>query len=69
MTTLGAVARFMELDRADLHEFSCDCGGRIRNADMARRIENIANGSDVRHNPPQQSEPALGGLLARWLAR
>jgi len=34
--------KFFELTRAELHEFSCDCGGQITNRDMADRIERIA---------------------------
>ncbi|MGZ4849882.1 MAG: hypothetical protein ACXV2C_00720 [Candidatus Bathyarchaeia archaeon] len=44
--TVGNIAdvmKFMELSQAELHEFSCDCGGEISNKDMANRIEKIAN--------------------------
>jgi hypothetical protein len=34
--------RFFELASHELHAFSCDCGGRISNSTMARRIETIA---------------------------
>ncbi len=33
---------FFELSQAQLHDFSCDCGGHISNADMANRIERLA---------------------------
>jgi hypothetical protein len=36
--TLGACQRFFELSLADLHEFSCDCGGHINNATMASSL-------------------------------
>lgn len=34
---------FFELTKDELHEFSCDCGGLINNANMARRIEHLAH--------------------------
>ena len=34
--------RFFELKQNELHEFSCNCGGAISNADMASRIEKMA---------------------------
>lgn len=37
--------KFFELTRDEMHEFSCDCGGAIGNAEMADRIERIANRS------------------------
>jgi hypothetical protein len=40
--TVGAAKRFFGLSKADLHEFSCDCGGTISNEEMARRVERIA---------------------------
>lgn len=40
--TVGAAKRFFQLSRADLHNFSCDCGGEINNTTMADRIEAIA---------------------------
>lgn len=40
--TAGGAQRFFELSKDDLHEFSCDCGGAITNAGMAKRIERIA---------------------------
>ena len=40
--SVGGAQRFFELSKSDLHEFSCDCGGVIRNEEMARRVENIA---------------------------
>jgi len=65
MISVGDVARFMELSRADLHEFSCDCGGEIDNERMARRIEHIALNSPVRENPPQTSRDSLFASLLR----
>ena len=40
--SIADVQKFMELSKADTHEFSCDCGGVINNEEMARRIERIA---------------------------
>ena len=40
--TLGDVMKFFELSQADLHEFSCDCGGPIDNHEMAQRVRAIA---------------------------
>jgi hypothetical protein len=37
------IMKFMDIDQHELHEFSCDCGGRITNGMMADRIENIAD--------------------------
>ena len=39
---VGEAQRFFELSKNDLHEFSCDCGGVIRNDTMADRIEAVA---------------------------
>lgn len=36
------VMQFFELTQAQLHEFSCDCGGHISNEEQARRIERLA---------------------------
>lgn len=33
--------RFFELNQAELHAFSCDCGGTISNGEMARRIRSL----------------------------
>lgn len=41
-TSVGEAKRFFELDQAQLHEFSCDCGGVIDNTQMANRIERLA---------------------------
>lgn len=40
---VSEAARFFDLTREELHEFSCDCGGLVSNEEMARRIERIAN--------------------------
>ncbi|WP_334358416.1 MULTISPECIES: hypothetical protein [unclassified Bradyrhizobium] len=40
--TIGNVKQFLELNQNELHEFSCDCGGRISNETMAQRIEGLA---------------------------
>jgi hypothetical protein len=37
------IMKFMEISKEELHEFSCDCGGRITNGMMAERITNIAH--------------------------
>ena len=37
--------QFFELTQAQLHEFSCDCGGSISNTQMADRIEGLAGGT------------------------
>jgi len=41
--SIAGVMGFMELTQAQLHEFSCDCGGAIDNDEMARRIEKLAD--------------------------
>lgn len=41
-TNVDAVRGYFELTQAELHEFSCDCGGSISNEDMARSVERIA---------------------------
>lgn len=33
---------FFEITQDELHEFSCDCGGAIKNSDMVKRIEKLA---------------------------
>jgi hypothetical protein len=43
--TIRQAMDFFELTRDQLHEFSCDCGGRIDNEMMATRIEGIADRS------------------------
>jgi hypothetical protein len=40
--TAADAMKFFELSRAQLHGFSCDCGGVITNEEMARRIERLA---------------------------
>lgn len=45
--TIGDNMTFFELSQADLHEFSCNCGGHISNAQMADRIEAIATRGEV----------------------
>lgn len=42
--TIADAKKFFELTREELHEFSCDCGGQLTNANMADRIEKIAGG-------------------------
>jgi hypothetical protein len=39
--------KFFELSQAELHEFSCNCGGVISNSEMASRIEKLAEGPKV----------------------
>lgn len=46
-SSIGDIKKFMELDRAELHAFSCDCGGHISNRSMADRIIAIAGRSPV----------------------
>jgi hypothetical protein len=41
-TTIAGIMRFFGLTQAQLHEFSCDCGGAIDNDEMASRIEHLA---------------------------
>jgi hypothetical protein len=41
--SVGAAMRFFELSQDDVHAFSCGCGGKISSANMAARIEAIAN--------------------------
>lgn len=40
--TIAQIMGFFELTQAQLHEFSCDCGGSISNTQMADRIERLA---------------------------
>lgn len=40
--TIGGLMKFFGLNLEELHEFSCNCGGRISNEDMASRIERLA---------------------------
>ena len=40
--SVGDAQRFFKLSREELAEFSCACGGRITNDEMADRIERIA---------------------------
>jgi hypothetical protein len=42
-STVGGCQRFFELSQADLHEFSCDCGGTIANNVMAVRLRGMAS--------------------------
>jgi hypothetical protein len=42
--TVQGAMNFFELTQDELHEFSCDCGGRISNSMMADRITAIAEG-------------------------
>jgi hypothetical protein len=46
--SVGSVMRFFELSKAELHEFSCDCGGVISNEDQAKRIRNLAQPAPAR---------------------
>lgn len=41
--TIGGLMAFFEITKDDLHDFSCNCGGKIDNAKMASRIEKIAH--------------------------
>jgi len=40
---------FFELSSSDLHIFSCDCGGDISIAEMARRLRYIAEPAGSRY--------------------
>lgn len=40
--SIADVQKFMGLTQAELHEFSCDCGGYLDNDEVARRIEQLA---------------------------
>ena len=50
--SVGDAQRFFELSREELAEFSCVCGGRITNDEMADRVE--------RHRRPQR--PIRGAI-------
>jgi hypothetical protein len=41
-TTLAGIEQFFDLTVAELHEFSCDCGGPIGTREMADRITALA---------------------------
>ncbi len=41
--TVASAMNFFEIDRDELHEFTCDCHGPISSKRMARRIRYIAN--------------------------
>lgn len=41
-TSAAEIMRFFGLSQAQLHEFSCDCGGSILPGEMANRIDRIA---------------------------
>lgn len=43
--------QFFELTKDELHDFSCNCTGELDNEMMARRIEAIALGTRVPHQP------------------
>ena len=43
--------QFFELTRDELHEFSCNCTGELNNEEMARRIEAVALGTYIPHQP------------------
>lgn len=47
--TARSVLKFFELTRAEMHTFSCDCGGYIGGKEQARRIGSIARG-EVSHD-------------------
>jgi len=40
--SIADVMRYFGISLAQLHEFSCDCGGYIDNSEQARRIERLA---------------------------
>lgn len=37
------IMHFFDIDQAQLHEFSCDCGGYISNRQQADQIANLTN--------------------------
>jgi len=41
--TVASAMNFFEISQHDLHEFSCDCGGKISNRKMAARVRYFAN--------------------------
>ena len=41
-STLADIMKHFKLTQAQLHSFSCDCGGAISKDDMAQRIERLA---------------------------
>jgi len=41
--TVASVMKFFEISQAELHEFSCDCGGAISSKKMAARVRYFAN--------------------------
>lgn len=55
---IGKQMKFFELDKAELHEFSCDCGGSISNKQMASRITALGSETPTNLNPG-------AGLLGR----
>ena len=42
MPSARDIMNYFELSQADLHEFSCDCGGYLSNARQADRIAGLA---------------------------
>lgn len=62
--TVGDVMNYFELSQAELHEFSCDCGGHITNAMMADRITDIAEGKSHPHAKPVMVEVMTIGSRA-----
>lgn len=41
--SVSDAVEFFELSQDELHEFSCDCGGDISNAQMAERVGRLAD--------------------------
>lgn len=41
--SISTIMKFFEISKEELHEFSCDCGGRIPNETMANHIIALAN--------------------------
>lgn len=63
-STIKGAMDFFELSQAELHEFSCDCGGAITNADMADRIERLAGPSPA---PVVDSSSWTGRVFGRLM--
>lgn len=49
--TIGKQMDYFQLSQAEMHEFSCDCGGHISKDEMANRIEKLANNEGTNQNP------------------
>lgn len=59
---VGDAVRFFELSRDEVHAFSCDCGGAISNAQMAGRIDAMAEGKAQVRAAPSMFAPAMAAI-------